>query len=309
MSEPQTRFRVGRRDAGKRLDRFLGERIPGLSRSRIQRAIRERVELSWGVPARPSAPVRFEGVVVIGTIVPVEPALDLKFEILARGPGWLAIDKPPGLPVHPVNGFLENTVIRMIRRQLGEPELRLAHRLDRETSGVLLLAEDATRAAALSAAFRGQRVRKRYSAIVVGRIEEDAGCVDLPIGRDERSQVFVRLTAGTGLPARTQWQVHGRRDDRTLLDLHPLSGRRHQLRVHMEAIGHPILGDMLYGRPDADYLDLVRGVRDARSAGGGPRRQMLHCAEIEIDLAARGIVRASAPLPVDFVEAWNQPKT
>ncbi|HEX4826471.1 MAG TPA: RluA family pseudouridine synthase [Candidatus Polarisedimenticolaceae bacterium] len=295
MSEPQTVFAVGERDRGKRLDLFMHERIPGLSRARIQRAIEERVILSWGVRPRASTPVRPGGEVRIGYTPIVEELLDLEIPVLARGDGWLAVDKPAGIPVHPVNTVRENTIIRMLRRQEGCEELRLVHRLDRETSGVLLVAEDAGAASTLATAFERGEVHKEYVAIVTGEIEGDEGTIDRPIGEVEGRKVFVRRSVVEGGErAVTRWRVERRLGGATLLRLFPETGRRHQLRVHLEAIGHAIVGDILYGRPDADYLDLVRGVRDARRDEGGPTRHLLHCARIVV-----GAIDLTAPLPDD----------
>ena len=117
MSEPITRFVVGKREGGKRLDHFLHERIPGLSRNRIQQAVRERVTLSWGVRARPATHVQPGGVVRIGWTPLAETRLELDLPVLRRGPGWMAVDKPSGIPVHPVNKVRENSLIRILRRQ------------------------------------------------------------------------------------------------------------------------------------------------------------------------------------------------
>jgi len=306
VSEPVTRFVVGKREGGKRLDRFLGERIPGLSRARIQAAIRERVTVSWEAAVRPSMPVRPGGTVHVGyTPVPEEP-LQLEFPILVRGAGWLAVDKPAGIVVHPVNKVRENSLIRMLRRQEGDEQLRLVHRLDRETSGALLVALDPATAGTLSQAFMNGTVRKEYLALVRGAVESDAGRIDLPIGDDAGSEIYTKRAAGSGQPARTDWQVERRLPGRTLLRLFPRSGRRHQLRVHLAAIGHPILGDLLYGRPDEHYLDLVRGAGDARESDGGPRRQLLHSARLEFDDPADGArVAVEAPLPDDFAVAME----
>ena len=296
MSEPRTVFGVGERDRGKRLDRFLNEHIPGLSRARIQRAIEERVTLSWGVTARASTPVRPGGEVRVGYTPIVEEIRDDAIPVLARGRGWLAVDKPSGIPVHPVNSVRENTIIRMLRRQEGDEGLRLCHRLDRETTGVLLIAVDAPAASVISTAFERGRVRKEYAAVVRGTIEEEDGVIDLPIGEAAGSRVFVRRAIrDDGERALTRWRVERRLPGATLLRLFPQTGRRHQLRVHLEAIGHPILGDALYGRDDRDYLDLVTGTRDARVEDGGPRRQLLHCARL-----TWGEIAVEAPIPADF---------
>ena len=295
MSEPQTVFTVGERDRGKRLDHFMHERIPGLSRARIQRAIDERVTLSWGVKARSATPVRPGGEVRIGYTPIAEDLLEIEIPVLTRGDGWLAVDKPAGIPVHPVNGVRENSLIRMLRRQQRHDDLRLVHRLDRETTGVLLVAEDAKTASTLATAFERGEVHKEYVALVHGAIEGEEGTIDAPIGDPEGRKVFVRRAViPGGERAVTRWRVERRLVGATLLRLFPETGRRHQLRVHLEAIGHPILGDILYGRPDADYLDLVRGVRDARRDEGAPSRHLLHCARV-----AFGALDVTAPLPDD----------
>jgi 23S rRNA pseudouridine1911/1915/1917 synthase len=305
MSEPETLFGVGVRDRGKRLDQFLHERIPGLSRARIQRAIEERVTLSWGVRARSATPVRPGGRVLVGHTPIVEHVRDVPLPILARGPGWLAVDKPSGIVVHPVNTVRENSLIRMLRRQEGAPGLRLAHRLDRETTGVLLVAEDAATASVLSTAFERGRVHKEYLAVVRGTVDGTEGTIELAIGADDARRVIVRRSVmDGGERAVTRWRVERRLGPTTLLRLFPETGRRHQLRVHLAAIGHPILGDILYGRPDADYLDLVTGSRDARRDDGAPARQLLHCARLVFpDPAGRGDVEVTSPVPADFARA------
>jgi 23S rRNA pseudouridine1911/1915/1917 synthase len=301
LSEPTTDFVVGKRDGGKRLDRFLHEKIPGLSRSRIQQAIRERVTLSWGVTARPATPVRPGGRVHVGYTPLPETLLDLEIPVLVRGAGWLAVDKPAGIPVHPVNRVRENTLIRMLRRQEGCEELRLVHRLDRETSGVLLVAEDSGTASKLSQGFAGGDTDKEYLALVRGVVGPDEGTIELPIGDHGESAVYTRREVGHGQPAWTGWTVERRYAERTLLRVRIKTGRRHQIRVHLEAIGHPVLGDLLYGRSDADYLRLVHEGRDVRRDENGPRRQLLHCARVVFrNPDGAGRVEVLAPTPADF---------
>lgn len=302
MSEPTTRFVVGRGDGGKRLDRFLHEKIPGLSRTRIQAAIRERVTLSWEVTARPSTSVRPGGEVRIGYTPLPEELLRIELPVLARGSHWLAVDKPAGIVVHPVNRIRENSLIRILRRQEGQEQLRLVHRLDRETSGVLLVADGSAAASALSRAFFRGSVRKEYLAFVRGAIEGERGRIELPIGDDESSTIYVkRAISRKGQPARTDWTVEERHDAGTLLRLSPSTGRRHQLRVHLAAVGHPILGDILYGRSDEAYLRMARGEGDERRDDGGPRRQLLHCARLVFpDPDGAGEVEVVAPLPEGF---------
>ncbi|ANM29427.1 hypothetical protein ABI59_07255 [Acidobacteria bacterium Mor1] len=302
MSEPRTVFPVGPKDAGKRLDRFLQERIPGVSRSRIQQAIRERVSLSWGDEPRPSRPVMPGGEVRIEPKPSDEIVRDVPIPVLRRGDGWLAVDKPSGLPVHPVNKVKENSLIRMLRRQEGVEELRLVHRLDRETTGVLLIAATPEVSRKLAGAFERHAVAKEYLAVVRGRVAEDRGEIELAIEDDPDSPIRDKRRAGAGQQARTGWQVEGRGVNHTLLRLYPRQGRRHQLRVHLDAMGHPILGDILYGRDPQGFLDMVEGRGDPREREPGPVRHLLHCARLVLpDPAVPGrALEILAELPQDF---------
>jgi 23S rRNA pseudouridine1911/1915/1917 synthase len=307
VSEPRTVFAVGEADRGKRLDVFLKQRIPGLSRSRLQEAIRTRIALSWEASPRPSLRVRPGGEVRIGYAPVAEEVLDVAIPVLARGDAWLVVDKPPGIPVHPVNAVRENSLIRILRRQEGDEGLRLAHRLDRETSGALLVAATARAASFLSSAFEKGSVFKEYLAVVAGDVGPSEGRIDLPLGKAARSRVFVRReVVEGGEPASTCFRVERRESGRTLVRVFPKTGRRHQIRVHLAAIGHPILGDLLYGRPDADYLRVVAGGEDPREAERGPRRQLLHCARLVFpnpgmrDPATRALVDVTSPVPADF---------
>jgi 23S rRNA-/tRNA-specific pseudouridylate synthase len=215
----ETVFQVGAKDRGKRLDRFLQERIPALSRTWVQRAIGRQIHVSWTARARPSTRVQAGGEVRIGFPPLDETPLDLAIEILARGPGWMAIDKPAGIPVHPVNRVRENSLIRLLRRQEEDDGLRLVHRLDRETSGVLVVAGDSATARALSTAFERGEVLKEYVALVAGDVAGDAGTVNLPIGPSTESEIRVRLAPNEcGKPAQTSWRVERR-----------LAGRRRRL--------------------------------------------------------------------------------
>jgi 23S rRNA pseudouridine1911/1915/1917 synthase len=307
VSEPETSFAVGPKDRGKRLDLFLKERIPGLSRARLQEAIRARITLSWAAAVRPATPVRPGGTVRIGWVPLPEEPLVLELPVLARGEEWMAVDKPPGIPVHPVNRVRENSLIRLLRRQEGVESLRLVHRLDRETTGVLLIAASPDAARVLALAFERGQVDKQYLALVAGEIEGEEGAIDLPIGDRTGRKVFVRREAGMGASARTRWRVERRLPGHTLLRLFPETGRRHQLRVHLAAVGHPILGDILYGRPDRDYLDMVQGTRDARNEEGAPLRQLLHCALLVFPDPRTGQPRSvEAPLHADFLQALHQ---
>lgn len=306
MSEPTTRYVVAKREEGKRLDQFLQERMPRMSRTRIQKAIRERVTLSWGVRARPATPVRGEGEIHIEYRQLHEESLDIRIEVLVRGEGWLAVDKPPTVPVHPVGRVFQNSLIRLLRKQEEDDGLRLCHRLDRETSGALIIANDRDTARAISLSFFTGKVHKEYVARVAGRMEATRGEIGLSIGKDPQSTIFVKQgVVDDGQTARTTFRVESHLESTTLVRLFPESGRRHQLRVHLAAIGHPILGDILYGRSDQDYLQMARGDGDVRQAEAGPKRQLLHCARLVFpDPNGVGEIEVVAPLPSEFLTSY-----
>jgi len=299
MLDSPTIYEVGRKDRGKRLDRFLQERIGRISRARVQAAIRRRVSLSWGAAPKPATRVIDGGRVMIGFEPIAEITADIRVPVLARGEGWIALDKPAGIPVHPVRTVRVNSLIAAVRRQEDDRGLRLVHRLDRETSGVLLLASDRETARALSMAFEHGRVSKEYTAVVHGEVDPAEGVIDRPIGPHPTSRVFVRQTVDHGRPAVTRWRVDRCVRGATLLRLFPATGRRHQIRVHLEAIGHPIVGDILYGRSDRDYLDLAAGGPDPRLAGGEPRRHMLHSARLRVPFRGRHL-EVSSDDPPEF---------
>jgi RluA family pseudouridine synthase len=182
----------------------------------------------------------------------------------------IAIDKPPNMPSAPTRVSAAGTALEILRRQLGRAagspaRLSLVHRLDVPTSGVLLFARCQKAAAVLARAFRERRVEKEYAAVVEGSPVGDSGRIALPIGRRGRQSAV----ESTGKPAVTEWQVLRRGPKATLVRLLPRSGRTHQLRVHMEAIGHPIVGDRIYGGPAAPRLMLhAKALRFAHPTDG-----------------------------------------
>jgi tRNA pseudouridine32 synthase/23S rRNA pseudouridine746 synthase len=195
---------------------------------------------------------------------------------------WIVVaDKPSGL--HSVPGKGEEKADSAIGR-LGRvfPGIRLVHRLDRDTSGVMVFARTHPAQAALGRQFEGRSVEKTYVARLAGQLAGDSGEVDLPLCVDWPNRPRQHVDHANGRPARTLWRVIGRAEDETRVELRPLTGRSHQLRVHMAALGHPILGDTLY-------------------AGEGAQdhpRLMLHAAEIVFDHPGSGArVSYAAPPP------------
>jgi len=159
---------------------------------------------------------------------------------------WVVIDKPAGLPAVPGRPeHLKDSAVERV--QALHADALVVHRLDMPTSGLMLFARGAAVQRALSRAFAERRVHKRYVAVVHGELQDDAGTIDLPLASDWERRPKQRVDPGRGKPSVTHWQVIGREVGTTRLLLQPVTGRSHQLRVHLAALGHPIVGDALYG--------------------------------------------------------------
>jgi 23S rRNA pseudouridine1911/1915/1917 synthase len=284
--------------AGWRLDRFLRKKIPRLSRTRLQRVIRGECWLD-GRPCKPSSTVAAGQRVTFRRPAPVEPAAPRALPLLHADDAFYALDKPAGIAMHPTAKYHFSTVTAVLRELWPDERLQITHRLDLETSGVLLIARTPPMAVALKRAFARRRVHKRYLAIVHGELEGE-GTVELPLAL---AGGLVRVKMGVredGLPSRTRWAVRQRFLGYTLVECHPETGRQHQIRAHLDAIGHPIVGDKLY--PDerifADYQD--HGW-DAIAGRVRLPRQALHAAELRFahPTTAEEVVVHSA-LPADL---------
>ena len=174
-----------------------------------------------------------------------------RIRILVRGEGWLAVDKPSGTLSVPGKGEAGavNVAAWVMEHQPHASGPITVHRLDMDTSGILLVALDAARQRALSMQFEARTVEKRYIAVVAERVEQSSGRFDAPMRLDVPNRPRQIVDYAQGKPATTEFRTLERGDDRTRLELNPLTGRTHQLRVHCAHAGHPILGDPLYGDP------------------------------------------------------------
>lgn len=212
------------------------------------------------------------------------------FRIVHEDARLLVLNKPAGLVCHPTKTDEWSSLVGRLRLYLGaEKSPRLIHRLDRETSGLVLAAKAPEVAGALGKLWESRAVRKTYLAVVRGAVAGDEGIVDAPLGRDEASAVAIKdCVRPDGAAARTQWRVlrrfHREEGDFSLVEAVPLTGRKHQIRLHLAHLGHPIVGDKLYGGDERLYLDLVEG----RLTDEGRRRlllpfQALHAARLEFE--------------------------
>jgi 23S rRNA pseudouridine1911/1915/1917 synthase len=286
---------IGEDEAGQRLDHVLAE--PLGSRSRAQRLIDAGLVTVDGAQ-RPKRHVVSAGEVVevgdepapAGASDPGEP--DVALAIAYEDDALLVVDKPAGLVVHPAAGHWTGTLSQALAaRGIDADRGGIVHRLDRDTSGLLLAAKSEPVLRALQQELRERRIEREYLALVEGRPPARTGTIDAPIGRDRRDRT--RHSTDTDAPrdAVTHFEIEQALPATTLLRVRLETGRTHQIRVHLEAIGHPVVGDPVYGRGDTLGLE----------------RQFLHAARLAFDHPADGRrVEVRSPLPADLAAALER---
>jgi 23S rRNA pseudouridine1911/1915/1917 synthase len=285
--------------AGQRLDRYLAGLGTSGTRSHIQRLV------SAGHIRLDGATVKSGVILRIGQTIAVDdPGLELPagaapeaipLDILHEDEWLLVVNKPPGLVVHPAPGHWRGTLVNALLHHWKSPPAGLdpqrpgiVHRLDRDTSGVLVIAKDPFTLASLGAQFKDRTVEKQYLAMVWGRMRSAHGTITQPIARHPVQRKRMAIRAG-GRESVTAFEVVERYDEITVVRLFPRTGRTHQIRVHLAAYGHPIVGDLLYGR------------QRSREGHVLIARQALHAERLTFrhpHTDAR--VRYTAPLPEDM---------
>jgi len=279
-----------------RLDRWLAEQWPQFSRARWQKALAAGLVRVNGSVARAADAVAAGDVVSAAPPPASEPpahaaAEDIPLEIIYEDDDLLCLNKPPGLVVHPAAGHWEGTLVNAILHhcasvsQGGHP-LRpgIVHRLDKDTSGCILVAKNDTAHAALSAQFAARTAQKTYLAVVRGRPRATSGMVTGAIARHPVHRQRMAISRRPGArAAETSWKVLSTEGNLSLVECRPKTGRTHQIRVHLKHLGHPIAGDRVYG------------------GGADFPRQLLHAWKIVIDHPTRGQrMEFTAPVPADF---------
>ena len=296
--------------AGMRLDRFIQRRIPRLSRTRAQAVIRECGYHADGRRRRPSDIVRAGEVVLLVRERFEEPNVPLTFEVVHDDGAVMGIDKPAGLPIHRTASYHRHTLTYLLRERFEASGFvpRVAHRLDRETSGLVLCGRSLEAERGLKIAFQDHAVQKTYLAIVAGVPEQRAGEITHNMGPVREGLHLLMEIRDDGLAAHTEYRVLARRSRHALLALSPRTGRQHQLRVHLAAIGHPIVGDKLYGpEREQPFLEVIeRGLSPDLLTRLGHPRQALHALSAALPHPVSGTrLRLEAPLARDLQQLWN----
>jgi 23S rRNA pseudouridine1911/1915/1917 synthase len=304
----ERRLEVDEAGAGARLDRFLAERLPDLSRARLQALIEGGQVRVDGQAAKAAARVRPGQAVTVEVPAPL-PARplpeDIPLAIVHQDVHLLVLDKPAGLAVHPgagrSTGTLVNALLHHVRDLSGVGGVLrpgIVHRLDRGTSGLMVVAKDDATHRALARQFAERTVEKEYLAVVLGVPARPRDTIELPIGRDPVHRQRMSLRAPRARSARTTYQVVEALDHAALLRVRIHTGRTHQIRVHLAGVGHPVAGDPTYGggrRPAGSRRAQAREALEALA------RPALHSARLAFDhpgTAAR--LAFESPLPADL---------
>ena len=286
---------------GERLDVFVGRSVSALTRSRARRLIDAGFVTVDGAPAKKASVTLDSSQRVVVTIPPPEPTNlvpeKMSLSIVYEDADLLVVDKPAGMAVHPSPGHSSHTLVNGIMAHCtdlsgigGELRPGIVHRLDKDTSGLIIVAKNDASHTSLARQLKDRKVEKTYIALVEGRPAHEEGMIDGPIGRDPHHRKRMAVVE-RGRDARTHYRVLKEIDGRSLLEVKPETGRTHQIRVHLASIKHPIVGDILYGRRREPALS----------------RQFLHAQRLAFKHPRTGDrLELEAPLAVDLEQALKE---
>jgi 23S rRNA pseudouridine1911/1915/1917 synthase len=301
------KFIVTPEEAGQRLDVFLVAQLPALSRSRIQSLMEAgRVEVD-GAARKASHHVEPGEVVTLEIPQPPPPGVEaepIPLDILYEDADFAVVNKPAGMIVHPGSGVTSGTLVAALLDRFGAAglssvggplRLGIVHRLDKETSGAIVIARNDAAHRKLVEDFRDRLVQKNYVALLHGRIKGEAGTIELPVARDLRRRSRMTARRREGREARTDWRARLRLDGFVLIDADLHTGRTHQIRVHFAALGCPVVGDTVYGAP--------RQERIASELLPPLDRNFLHSARLAFTHPRTGKrIEIRAPLPSELAD-------
>ena len=303
-------FIVASHEAGLRLDIYLSLKDLGLSRSQVKKSVDDGLVRVNSFHSKVSHRLRSGDIVEIDKREPVAcRALpqDLPLAIVYEDQHILVVDKPAGMVVHPAAGHFQDTIVNAILYHCqnlsgigGVLRPGIVHRLDKGTSGLLVVAKSDEAHQGLAGQFRRHEIKKTYTALVYGNPKEDEGQIELPMGRHPVDRKKMSTKSRHSKEALTIWKVHERFGVATMLDVDIVTGRTHQIRVHLSALGFPVIGDSVYGNPkraDAVHNTFVRSKLKAM------KRQALHAARIRFvhPITCQDMM-FSSPLPDDMAD-------
>jgi 23S rRNA pseudouridine1911/1915/1917 synthase len=304
-------FSVDERDAGMRLDILVSDRSEDLSRSRASSLIQQGAVRVDDAVKKPGYRVA-SGEIIFVEHLPPKPSVfkpePIDIDILYEDDQVIVVNKPPGMVVHPGPGHFSGTLVNALLyhcpdlQGIGD-ELRpgIVHRLDRDTSGVLIVAKNSASHRSLSEQFKTRCIKKTYLALVHGIMGNESGAISLSIGRHPVDRKKMSVNSRRSRDAETSWQVKETFDDMSLLEINLKTGRTHQIRVHFAAIHHGIVGDPVYGGRKKRTACL-KSADSKRYVGAVPlRRQMLHARRLEFIHPSTGeTVAVDAAIPDDM---------
>jgi len=310
-------FVVTSDDVNRRLDHFLTRELPAHSRAYLQHLILSGQVLVGGRPLKSSYRLR-NGDHITVTLPPPKPSTvvpeAIPLEVLYEDPHLLVVNKPAGMVVHPSLGNRSGTLVNALLAHCtplsgigGVERPGIVHRLDKDTSGALVIAKDDETHRELARQFKDRRVQKLYLAIAWGNLQPSEGVIAAAVGRHPVHRQKMSTHARAGREAVTEFRVLERLGMLTLVELRPRTGRTHQIRVHMAAIGHPLFGDPTYGHSPRDFTQSPLAPQVAWF-----RRQALHASTLAFTHPiTRQWMACCAPLPPDMecllttLREWN----
>ena len=298
-------FTIGPDDVGVRLDAFLASQIDGWSRARLQKLIEAEDVLVNGKPAKPSHKLREHDELEVELTTPATTSFTpeaIPIEIVHEDDTLVVVNKPAGLVVHPAagihSGTLANALAYHFQQLPNASSIRpgIVHRLDRDTSGLLVVAKTESTLEDLSDQFRARTVYKSYVALVHGRVQSDSGRIEQPLARDPSNRTRMAVVRG-GRSALSLYRVTRRFNRFTLLDVELKTGRTHQIRVHLAWLKHPVVGDETYGGGRDNTIQDPKLKSQIRNLG----RHFLHAEKLAFTHPATGErVQFHSPLPPEL---------
>lgn len=260
----QFAYQIGPEEDDERLDKWMSSAIADLSRSYIQKCIKDNQVLINGKPQKASYRLKVDDEIVFHIPKAMEPAIEaenIPLSILYEDPDLLIVDKPKGMVVHPAPGHYSGTLVNAVmyhcRDNLsginGVLRPGIVHRIDRDTTGSLIICKNDHAHNSIAEQLKEHTITRKYRAIVHGVIDAEEGTVNAPIGRDPKDRKKMAINEQNGKPAITHYKVLRRFQESTYIECQLETGRTHQIRVHMSSIGHPLLGDEVYSQRKSPY--------------------------------------------------------